>query len=152
MPHLTLLIPEEGSINMPDLARELREAASRGYFYNHSSLVMEAAAELKRKDAEIAKLNEECQASMGEIESLRAEIVKLRAAHEEIIRKYERIMGDAPEWTSFTPDDPRLKFAREAWFGAAQIARKAIGNEQSMPKGPAGDAGQVGWMGGEFDR
>jgi hypothetical protein len=39
-----------------DLARQLREAASRGYFYNHSTLVMEAAAELKRKDAQIAKL------------------------------------------------------------------------------------------------
>ena len=53
-------------------------------------------------------------------------VLRLRTAHEEIIRKYEKIMGNPPEWTDFKPDDPRLKFAREAWFGAAQISRKAI--------------------------
>ena len=30
--------------------------------------------------------------------------------------------------------------------------RLAGGPIVAMPKGPAGDAGQVGWMGGEFDR
>lgn len=55
-----------------------------------------------------------------------AQIGRLRTAHDAIIRKYERIMGDPPEGLNFKPDDSRLKFAREAWFGAAQISRKAI--------------------------
>jgi hypothetical protein len=40
-----------------DLARELREAASRGYFYNHSSLVMEAAAEIIKLRAAIRRID-----------------------------------------------------------------------------------------------
>jgi hypothetical protein len=39
-----------------DLARQLREAAARGYFYNHSSLVMEAAAEIVKQRLTIARL------------------------------------------------------------------------------------------------
>ena len=53
---------------MPDLARQLREAASQGYFYNHSSLVMEAAAEIVKQRLTIAKLRvalETCEAWMG---------------------------------------------------------------------------------------
>jgi hypothetical protein len=65
-----------------------------------------------------------------------AENDRLRAAHQEIIRKYERIMQGPPEWTSFTPDDARLQFAREAWFGAAQIARKALDVEQAESNKP----------------
>ena len=42
-------------------------------------------------DAEIAKLNEECQASMGEIENLRAEIAKLRAALQSVIDQAETV-------------------------------------------------------------
>lgn len=61
-----------------------------------------------------------------------SEIARLRAAHQEIVRKYERIMQGPPEWTSFAPDDPRLQFAREAWFGAAQISRKALNDEQKL--------------------
>jgi hypothetical protein len=53
--------------------------------------------------------------------------IRLRHALQEIVRKHEKIMKDPPSWTTFTgPDDPRLVFAREAWFGAAQIARKAL--------------------------
>jgi hypothetical protein len=32
------------------------------------------------------------------------------------------------------------------------ILNHVKGALQVMPKGPAGDRGQVGWMGGEFDR
>lgn len=54
------------------------------------------------------------------------EIRQLWEAHQAIVRKYELIMQGPPEWTTFAPDDPRLLFAREAWFGAAQISRKAL--------------------------
>jgi hypothetical protein len=32
------------------------------------------------------------------------------------------------------------------------IAQAWLAGDKLEPKGPAGDAGQVGWMGGEFDR
>jgi hypothetical protein len=60
------------------------------------------------------------------LEECHSEIERLRAAHAEIIRKCERITLSPPEWTNFGSDDERLKFAREAWFGAAQISRKAL--------------------------
>jgi len=38
-------------------------------------------------------------------------------------------------------------------YRAKTIARHALDAvKASVPKGPAGDEGQVGWMGGEFDR
>lgn len=56
----------------------------------------------------------------------------LRAAHADIVRKYEKMMQAPPDWTSFSgDDDPRLKYAREAWFGAAQISRAALGIRES---------------------
>lgn len=57
----------------------------------------------------------------------RGEVERLREAHQEIVRKYERIMKDPPEWTNFTGD--QLKWARQAWYGAATISRKALGIE-----------------------
>lgn len=45
--------------------------------------------------------------------------------------------------------------ARERWHGRSAGWRgpmQPTEMEWSMPKGPAGDSGQVGWMGGEFDR
>lgn len=61
------------------------------------------------------------------------EIERLREALGGIVRRYERIMGEPPDWTDFDgPNDERLRYAREAWFGAAQIAREALHEEQSQ--------------------
>jgi len=38
------------------------------------------------------------------------------------------------------------------WMTMARAALAALDITEDMPKGPAGDHGQVGWMGGEFDR
>lgn len=54
------------------------------------------------------------------------EIDRLRAAHQDIVRKYEKIMGPPEDWTTFTENDERLKWAREAWYGAASISRKVL--------------------------
>lgn len=62
-----------------------------------------------------------------------AQVERLRAAHHDIICQYEKIMGDPPDWTTFTGD--QLTWIREAWFGAAQISRKALGAfEQNGPQ------------------
>ena len=59
-----------------------------------------------------------------EITDLRAEIERLRGWHKAIVRKYERVMLDPPDWTNFTQE--QLTWIREAWFGAAQISRAAL--------------------------
>lgn len=56
------------------------------------------------------------------------EIDRLREAHQDIVRKYEKIMGEPPYWTTFTGSE--LKLVREAWYGAASISRKALADEQ----------------------
>lgn len=63
-----------------------------------------------------------------------AEIGRLTAAHQEIVRKYERIMEDPPDWTSFNGEDSHLKWAREAWYGAASISRKALGTDEQSAR------------------
>lgn len=57
-----------------------------------------------------------------------AEIERLRTAHQDIIHMYEKMMGPPPDWTKFTGD--QITWVREAWYGAANISRKAIGDEQ----------------------
>lgn len=58
--------------------------------------------------------------------NLNEENKKLRLAHEEIIRKYEEIIGPKPEWVNFAEHDERLLFARLAWGGAAAISKEAL--------------------------
>jgi hypothetical protein len=48
----------------------------------------------------------------------------LLAALQDIERKYAAMMNDPPDYLHFTED--QLKFAREAWYGASLIARKAL--------------------------
>lgn len=55
------------------------------------------------------------------------QIERLQAGHQEIVRKYEKMMGEPPTWTNFKGD--QLKWVREAWYGAAKISRKALGGD-----------------------
>lgn len=48
------------------------------------------------------------------------------AALQEIERQYAHMMKEPPEYLHFTEE--QLKFAREAWYGASLIARKALEN------------------------
>ena len=60
-------------------------------------------------------------------------LAKVREALEPVEQMYQKMMQPPPDWTNFTgEDDPRLVFAREAWFGAAKIVRKAIALLEAM--------------------
>lgn len=68
---------------------------------------------------------------LSENARLTARVAELREALEKIDSQYKTIMRPPPDWVNFDgPNDPRLKFAREAWYGASLIARAAIANTE----------------------
>lgn len=75
-------------------------------------------------------MNPDILVYVEKIDQLKAEIERLSAAHQDIVRKYEQVMKDPPEWTDFKGD--QLTWVREAWYGAAQISRRALAIEQSV--------------------
>jgi hypothetical protein len=103
---------------------------------------IEAEAEIVRLTQQVARDDEHYAAAMAmnekhrklwveasqQRDALRAENERLRVAHQDIVRKYERVTEGAPAWTSFTED--QLKWVREAWYGAALISRNALNTEQ----------------------
>jgi hypothetical protein len=63
-----------------------------------------------------------------EAEALRLRIMELEAGLSEIVSKHVAIMKDPPEWYGGTAE--QLKTAREAWYGASLIARRALRVEE----------------------
>lgn len=66
-----------------------------------------------------------CVTLSEENDALIEESKRLKLEHQNIIDMYAKIMGDPPDWTNFTPE--QIKWIREAWYGAAKISRRALG-------------------------
>ena len=81
------------------------------------------------------------------------EAMKVQTMHEELTDEMARLRAENERLRAALYDIIELDHHNHGpETRATALARAAIVHEQKMPKGPAGDAGQVGWMGGEHDR
>lgn len=75
------------------------------------------------------------------------EIVLLKAENERLRKVLRKIANSEPEYAH----DWGMQLNAHDWgMQLTHLAEEAL--VKPMPKGPAGDRGQIGWLGGEHDR
>jgi hypothetical protein len=81
---------------------------------------------------------------------MRMEALRLFEENEKLATALKNLLDCGNAIIAASPEDPKAEEAFDMYGKARKAARDVL--RTIPPKGPAGDRGQVGWMGGEFDR